>query len=458
MSLPSDVLRALRATFPGDALITDPERALVFGADASRRLAAPEAVVRPGNLEQTVELLRIAHHYGVPLYPRGRGTNRVGACVPTRPGIVVSCSKLNRIMEISGEDFVAVCEPGVITGDLQQACKARGLLYPPDPASARYSTIGGNVAQNAGGMRALKYGTTRDFVLGVTAVLPGGAVTRLGSRCHKDVAGLDLARLFAGSEGTLGFMAGVTLKLLPHPEASASLMAAFASEEDALSAANAVFAAGILPVAMEFMPEEVTRALEHGADAPWPKGPGAALLFSLDGSPEAVAADLARLRRAVDTARPSWTGEANTPPEEESLWEPRRQVSQAAHFYGPSKLSDDIAVPRGKVGEAVARIRRLGLDAGLTILAFGHLGDGNLHVSVMHDAKDEDQARRAAEARQSVLAMALELDGTITGEHGVGLTKLAWLERMRGPETVALMHAVKAAFDPKGIMNPGKAY
>lgn len=458
MTLSPEILRALRAVFPGDALITDPERALVFGADASRRFATPGAVVRPQNLEQIVELMRIAHHYGAPLYPRGRGTNRVGACVPEKPGIVVSCAKLDRIVDMSNEDFVAVCEPGVITGALQQAAKARGLLYAPDPASARYSTIGGNVAQNAGGMRALKYGTTRDWVLGVTAVLPGGTVARLGSRCHKDAAGLDLARLFAGSEGTLGFMADVTLKLLPHPEASASLMAAFSSEEDALTAARAVFASGILPVALEFMPEEVTRALEHVASVPWPKGSGAALLFSLDGSPEAVAADLSRLRRSVESARPSWTGEANTPADEESLWEPRRQVSQAAHFYGPSKLSDDIAVPRGKVGEAVARIRRLSQDAGLTVLAFGHLGDGNLHVSVMHDGADEAQARRAAEARQSVLAMALELDGTITGEHGVGMTKLNWLERMRGPETVALMRAVKAAFDPKGIMNPGKAY
>jgi len=457
-ALPPSVLRALEALFPGDALLVAPEETAVFGADASRKHASPAAVVRPESTEQAAELLKLAHLERVPIYPRGRGTNVVGGCVPLAPGIVVSTSRLNRILDISTDDFLCVCQPGVATGDLQDACKAEGLLYAPDPASARFSSIGGNLAQNAGGMRAVKYGTTRDWVLGLTAVLPGGSVLRTGSRCHKDVAGLDLTRLLVGSEGTLGLITQATLKLIPLPEATASLLAVFASEEAAIGAAKAVFAAGILPTALEFLPAEVLYALGKLGPTPWPDGSKAALLLAIDGSEEAVRADLSRLLRAVEPLAPAFLQKARTPQDEEALWEPRRQINQGAYQYGPEKLSDDIAVPRGSVGEAVRRIREIGRGLSLTILAFGHLGDGNLHVNIMHDASDADQARRALEAKQAVLEMTISLGGTISGEHGVGLTKLAWLSRMRGPEAVAAMQAVKFALDPHGIMNPGKAY
>lgn len=457
-ALSPSVLRALEALFPGDALLVSPEETAVFGADASRRHASPAAVVRPESTEQAAELLRLAHLEHIAVYPRGRGTNVVGGCVPLAPGIVVSTARLSRILDISADDFVCVCQPGVATGDLQDACKAQGLLYAPDPASARFSSIGGNLAQNAGGMRAVKYGTTRDWVLGLSVALPGGRVLRTGSRCHKDVAGLDLTRLFVGSEGTLGLITEATLKLIPLPEASASLLAVFASEGAAIGAAKAVFAAGILPTALEFLPAEVLWALGKISPAPWPEGSRAALLFRIDGSSEAVRADLSHLLRAVEPLDPAFLQKARTPADEETLWELRRQINQGAYQYGPDKLSDDIAVPRGCVGEAVRRIREIGRGLSLTILAFGHLGDGNLHVNVMHDASDPDQARRAREAKEAVLEMTLSLGGTISGEHGVGITKLAWLERMRGPEAVTAMRAVKAAFDPHGVMNPGKAY
>ncbi|MFP5222292.1 MAG: FAD-binding oxidoreductase [Acidobacteriota bacterium] len=457
-ALSPSVLRALEALFPGDALLVTPEETAVFGADASRRHASPAAVVRPEGTEQAAELLKLAHLERIPVYPRGRGTNVVGGCVPLAPGIVVSTSRLNRILDISCDDFLCVCQPGVATGDLQDACRAEGLLYAPDPASARFSSIGGNLAQNAGGMRAVKYGTTRDWVLGLTAVLPGGSVLRTGSRCHKDVAGLDLTRLLVGSEGTLALITEATLKLIPLPEASASLLAVFASEEAAIGAAKAVFAAGILPTALEFLPDEVLYALGKLGRTPWPDGSRAALLLAIDGSEEAIRADLSRLLRAVEPLCPTFLQKARTPQDEEALWEPRRQINQGAYHYGPDKLSDDIAVPRGSVGEAVRRIRAIGSGLSLTILAFGHLGDGNLHVNIMHDASDPDQARRALEAKQAVLEMTISLGGTISGEHGVGLTKLAWLSRMRGPEAVAAMQAVKLALDPHGIMNPGKAY
>jgi D-lactate dehydrogenase (cytochrome)/glycolate oxidase len=464
MPLSLSVLRALQALFPGDGLLVKPEETLIFGADASRKHAPADAVVRPENTEQVAELLSLAQTEAIPVYPRGRGTNVVGGCVPERGGIVVSTARLNRILDISGEDFAVVAQPGVITGELQEACRARGLFYAPDPASARFATIGGNLAQNAGGMRAVKYGTTRDWVLGLTVVLPGGRVLTTGSRCHKDVAGLDLTRLFVGSEGTLGFITEAILKLVPLPEAQASLLAVFASEDDALQAARAVFASGILPTAMEYMPAEVLAALARLGPAPWTRGTGelksngAALLMRLDGSGEAVAADLPRLRRAVESLAPAHLEEARTSADEEALWEMRRQINQAAYQFGPDKLSDDIVVPRGSVGEAVRRIRAVSRELGLTILAFGHLGDGNLHVNIMYDASDPDQAARAARAKEGVLGLTISLGGTISGEHGVGLTKLPWLERMRGRENVEAMRRIKTALDPMGIMNPGKAY
>jgi len=261
-----------------------------------------------------------------------------------------------------------------------------------------------------------------------------------------------------GSEGTLGFIARLVLKLLPQPEASASLLAVFSDEQTALDAGQAVFGRGILPCSLEFLSAETLTALERLGDVPWPRDARAALLFKVDGSAGAVEADLASLRRAVEALAPAFLQEALTPGDEEALWAPRRQINQAVFTYGPDKLSDDIAVPRGRVGEAVARIRALSAELGVTIVAFGHLGDGNIHVNILHDASDQDMARRAKTAKESVLALTISLGGTISGEHGVGLTKLAWLERMRGPDAVAAMHAVKAVFDPHGIMNPGKAY
>jgi len=439
-------------------LLLSPEETLIFGTDGSRRFSPPAAVVRPENVEQVSELLAFAQAEQIPISTRGRGTNSVGGCVPDRGGIVLSTARLNNILEVSSSDFVARVQPGVITGELQEACAAHGLFYPPDPASAKFSTIGGNLAMNAGGMRALKYGCTKDFVLALTVVLPGGKVIRTGSRCHKDVAGLDLVRLFVGSEGTLGFIAEATLKLLPLPESQASLLAAFSSQELALEAAAAVFAAGLLPTAMEFMPKEVLDVLANVGQTPWPSSANTSLLFKIDGADGSVTAELTLLRRVIDSFSPVFVDEARTPEEEQPLWEVRRQISQASYTIAPDKFSDDIAVPRGKVDEAIGRIRAIGDHAGLKILVFGHLGDGNLHVNLMYDASNEDEARKAQTAKTEVLEMALSLGGTISGEHGLGLNKVAWLPRKAGEDAVALMHQIKAVFDPRGIMNPGKAY
>ncbi len=458
MPLTTPQLRALEAIFPGDALIAGQEETLPFGKDASRKFAQPLAVVRPETTEQCADLLRLCQEWRMPVYPRGRATNVVGGCVPVTPGVVVSTARMDRILDIDADDFVAVCQPGVVTGALQEAARAKGLLYAPDPASAQFSTLAGNIAMNAGGLRAVKYGCTRDWVLGVTAVLPGGAVLRLGSRCHKDVAGLDLARLFVGSEGTLGLITEATLKLLPLPQAQASLLAVFAQEDQALAAVQGVFRAGILPTAMEYMSGDVLHALGRLGDVPWPDGSAAALLLAIDGSRQALGPDLDALRTAVAPHAPTLLEVADTPEGEDALWSHRRQINQALFVYGPDKAADDIAVPRGKVGLAVRRIRETGQALGIRIITFGHLGDGNIHVNIMHDAADPRQVELVAKAKAEVLALTLSLGGTITGEHGVGLSKLPWIERKVGPQALAAMHAVKAALDPHAIMNPGKGY
>ncbi len=446
----------LKSLFPGEESLFAPEEAAAFGADASRAFAQPWAVLRPRSLEQAQELLAFAHRERIPLFPRGRATNVVGDCVPAGGGIVVSTLFLDRL-EVDGEDFVAVAGPGVITADLAARAEALGLFYPPDPASVRISTIGGNVATCAGGMRAVKYGVTRDFVLGLTAVLPGGKAITCGGRTHKNVAGLDLARLLVGSEGTLAFITEIIVKLLPKPQATASVLAGFASEALALAAARAVFGSGMLPVSLEFMGSEVLDCLALAAPVPWPRDTAAALLLRLDGTPAALAADLERLAGVLREAGATHLDKGMGPAEEEPLWELRRLINPATFRVRPDKLSDDVTVPRGKLAAALAGIRQVGAGAGIPILVFGHIGDGNLHVNYMHDAAaGEDAAARAAKSK--VLDLILALGGTMSGEHGIGLAKAAYLPRQIGPEELALMHRIKDQFDPHHIMNPGKAY
>ncbi len=451
--------KSLAALFPGDAAVFDEAACFAHGSDASRLPGFPWGVVRPSSTEQVVELLKWAQAERVPLIPRGRGTGVAGAAVAAQGGLVVSLLRMNEILEVAPDDFLVRSQPGVITSDLQKACAKERRFYPPDPGSVTISTIGGNIATCAGGMRAVKYGVTRDWLLGLTAVLPGGAVVRAGGRCHKDVAGLDLTRLMIGSEGTLGVVTEATLRLIPLPEASASLLAGFPDMDALMRAAGAVFGGGLLPTAMEFFDQGTLHALSKTADSvPWPEGTAAALLLRLDGSAEAVAAELKKLDALLAPCDPTFRELAPDPASEERLWELRRLVSPALYKLGPNKLADDLAVPRGSIAPAVERFRAIGDKSGVTVVCFGHLGDGNVHTDVMYDASDPRQNEAAHKAKDEILAAALELRGTITGEHGVGIVKLPYLSGQIGEAERALMHRVKAAFDPLGIMNPGKAY
>ncbi|MBU4476261.1 MAG: FAD-binding protein [Proteobacteria bacterium] len=450
----------LRDLFPGDGCVLSPEGLAAFSTDASRERAMPWAVVRPQGRAQVVELLRWADAERMPVYGRARGTGRVGGAVPSLGGVVVSMLRMAGEPVVDADDFVAVVQPGVITADLQAACAAKGLFYPPDPASVRFSTIGGNVATCAGGLRAVKYGVTRDWVLGIEAVLPGGRVLRAGGRSHKDVVGLDLTRLFVGSNGRLGLMTEIIVKLIPLPETSASALVGFADLASSLAGAGAVFRAGVLPSACEFMDQGTLEAVRMGPGGdciPLAQGARAALLFKLDDTGPGVAAEMDRLIAALAPLGPV-SVEVGRGEAEEAVWAVRRSVSPATFRIAPDKLAEDIAVPRGRVAEAVERARRIGQAHGLTVLCFGHLGDGNIHVNIMHDRSQPGVADAAHRAADEIFRLAVELGGTISGEHGTGLTKASFADEQLGRDAVELMRGVRRVFDPHEIMNPGKGW
>ncbi|WP_045213704.1 FAD-binding oxidoreductase [Desulfonatronovibrio magnus] len=448
-------LRLLADIFPGDSMTVNRADMMIYGVDASREFALPWAVVRPESVTQIQELMRMAGKDRIPIYPRARGTNVVGCCTPVRGGIVLSCLRMNKVLSMDEGDFSALVEPGVITFDLQQQAASKGLFYPPDPASVRTSTIGGNISTNAGGMRAVKYGVTKDYILGIDAVLPGGKLISTGGRVHKNVVGLDLTGLITGSEGTLAVIVSAWVKLLPLPEHSVSILICFKSDLEAVEGARNIFRAGILPCAMEFMPRNVLRCLSGHGSVPWPPKTVSALIVRLDGSRQAVEHEAGRVQALHENVL--YMDKASKD-DQERIWEMRRLINPASYSLGPDKISDDVVVPRGRVLKAVQKIEKISAAQGVEILAFGHIGDGNLHVNIMHDASDPAQRQAAINARSAILEMVLEQGGSISGEHGVGLKKRSFISRQIGPVEQKIMQDIKNVFDPQNIMNPGKVF
>ncbi len=452
-TLTANDIAFLHEVFPNDVL-TEAEDMYVFGSDASMKRGTPLAVVRAKNVEQVQKLLRYANNEHIPIYIRARGTNLVGDCVPVIPGIIVSTLYMDAILDISAEDFVAVVEPGVNTGEFQAACEAKGLYYPPDPATVNSSTIGGNVITCAGGMRALKYGVTRDFVLGMEVVLPNGELVRFGGRNHKDVVGLDLARLMVGSEGTLGFISKIWLKLLPKPETSASVLVGYENCPTALGAVGKIFAAGILPCALEYIGDTVVNLMASQGNVPWPENVGALLLIRVDGSRETLPFEVQKIVDNIPTSHWHMTGIGHA--EEEPLWEIRRRINPTAFLLGPHKASDDVTVPRGELVPAIKRIEAIAKEYDVTLIHFGHVGDGNIHVNFLYDNADTELTKRVYAAKKAVNDAVIALGGTCSGEHGCGIVKDPSIQI--APQALALMRGIKKVFDPHGIMNPGKGY
>ncbi len=437
----------------------DEESRQRYGTDALLRGHPADLVLVPSTVDQIARITRACQQFGVPLVVRGAGTGYTGGAVPVRGGVVLSMERFTRILEIDETNQLAIVEPNVLTGDLQAAVEARGLFYPPDPASLAISAIGGNVAECAGGPRAVKYGTTRRYVLALQAVLPTGEIIRTGSKAVKNVVGYDLTQLLVGSEGTLAILTEITLRLVPKPAAVSTITATFADVAAAVRGVSALLAARVVPATIELIDGGSLRAVERylGRAVASPSA-GAMLVIEVDGVPGAVAGEATLVTTACQAAGAIAVEAATDAAERDRLWEARRSLSYALRAAAPRKINHDVSVPRGRVPELFALLARLERDHDLWIPSFGHAGDGNIHVNFMVDPEDGDQMARAATAADELFRAVVALEGSISGEHGIGFSKAQYLSLELSPDVIALMQRVKAAFDPNGILNPGKIW
>jgi glycolate oxidase subunit GlcD len=452
-----DLVSELRRAVPPDRILSDAASRAALSTDHSGLAGDCIAVARPKSEAEAVAVMRFCHEHGIAIVPRGGGTAKTGSAVSAGDEIVLDLSAMNRILEIDRRDLVAVVEPGVLTGDLQAAAEAQGLFYPPDPASSAQSTIGGNVATCAGGLRALKYGVTRDYVLGIRAALADGAVVDLGGRNLKSVVGYDLVRLLVGSEGTLAVFLRLVLRLIPLPAAFETLLASFPTPEGGLLAADALLAAGILPRALEYLDRDVLEVVAPALGERLDPREQSRLLVELDGGASAVREDAAAALDALGRAGALDARRARTPAERDDLWRARRSISKAVMVLAPAKTSEDLGVPRSRLAEAIAAVKAAGRAEGIRVLAYGHAGDANLHVNFFYDPASPDQRAALDRAIRAARREALARGGTISGEHGVGLTRKEAMRDEIGPRALELMRGVKRAFDPDDRLNPGKS-
>jgi D-lactate dehydrogenase len=453
MNLPPDLIDFLRASFGDSGLVTDEAERLVYGYDNSRREAMPDAVVFPTTHDQVVSLVRSCRPHRVPLIARGRGTNTTGASVPIAGGIVVSFERMNRVLAIDPANRLAVCEPGVLNADLQAALRPHALFWPPDPTSAPYCTIGGNLACNAGGPRAVKYGATRDNVLALRAVAGTGEDFRCGKPTTKGSAGYDLTRLLIGSEGTLAIVTEATLKLTPLPAATRTLRATYTDVASAAAAVARIMAQPATPCALEFLDGESLRlARAHAGDAV-PEA-GALLLIEVDGDDATLGAAAQAVSLAARGAGLLDLTVAADAAEVSRLWAARKALSPALRTLSPKKINEDVVVPVSRIPELVSSMGMLSERHALPIVCFGHAGSGNIHVNLL--PRDDDELARADACLREVFDVVIRLDGTLSGEHGIGLAKRDFMPLAVDANALALMRRIKSEFDPDGILNPGK--
>jgi len=431
-----------------------------YGVDALKRGHPADLVVLPADTAEIAAIARLCDELLVPLVPRGGGTGYTGGSVPVRGGVVLSLERLNRILRIDEESLFAVVQPNVITGDLQDAVERVGLFYPPDPASLKESVLGGNVAENAGGPRAFKYGVTTHWVLGLEAVLPSGEIIRTGGKVVKNVVGYDLTHLIVGSEGTLAIVTEITVRLIPKPPAQATIRATFPSIEHAVAGVTGLIGHRVIPAALEIVDgdclEAVARYLNVTSLAP--AGTAAILLIEVDGLSELVIGEASRVEKACRGAGATEILIARDEAQRQELWRVRRELSPSLKVITPFKLNHDVVVPKGRIPELFRLVGDLKRELRLRIPSFGHVGDGNIHVNIMLDPSDTDEQARAHEAERRLFEGVIAMEGCISGEHGIGFAKAKYLGLELSAETIALMKRVKHAFDPNGILNPGKIF
>ena len=460
MTPTTEILAQLETALGSEFVRTDDQSRAAYGVDALKKGHPADIVVFPATTAEVAAVVRLCAAHRIPMVPRGGGTGYTGGAVPTRGGVVISLERMNRILEIDQANLVAVVEPNVVTGDLQDAVEKVGLFYPPDPASLRQSVIGGNVAECAGGPRAFKYGTTKQYVLGLEAVLPTGEIVETGGKVVKNVVGYDLTHLLVGSEGTLAIITRITLRLVPKPPVQATLRATFPTVEAAVEAVGGIISERVVPAAIELIDgtslEAVARYLKVRSLAP--EGTAAILLVEVDGVPAAVADEATRVDRALRAAGATEVLRAKDEAERQELWRVRRELSMSLKMVAGLKFNHDVVVPKARIPALVALVGHIAGEHRLRIPCFGHAGDGNIHVNIMVDPTDADEIRRAHEAERLLFEGVVAMEGSISGEHGIGFSKAPFLSIELSADEIALMKRVKAAFDPHGLLNPGKIF
>jgi len=462
MKLPdtdSLLLKKLAGIVGAANVFASPEDRLAYAYDATpMRENLPLAAVRPAAVEHVQTIMRLANADEFVIVPRGSGTGLSGGSIPVERSIVLLFPAWKKILEIDEENLTAWVEPGVITAELHAAVESKGLFYPPDPGSMKVCTIGGNVAENSGGLRGLKYGVTKDYVMGLEIVLPTGELLRVGNKCVKDVAGFSFKELFIGSEGSLGIFTKILLQLIPKPAASKTLLALYDDMQTAAGTVSAIIAAKIIPCTLEFLDATTIRCVEDFAHVGLPTDTEALLLIEVDGHPAAVADEFDKIQTICQKNGAREIRIAKDAVEADKLKTARRSAFSALARMRPTTILEDVTVPRSEIATMLQCIRDISRKYHVTFGNFGHFGDGNLHPTCLTDERDRDEIHRVEKAFEEIFLSAIDLGGTITGEHGVGLSKKRFLEKVAGPAGVEVMKKIKQVLDPNNVLNAGKIF
>ncbi|OGW56777.1 MAG: glycolate oxidase subunit GlcD [Nitrospirae bacterium RIFCSPLOW2_12_42_9] len=456
--LPRHVVDNLQNVLGKESVITDREALLCYSYDATRLERLPDIIVKPVTPDEVVSILNIANHEKIPVIPRGAGTGFAGGSVPVQGGVVLSLQNMDRIIEINKDDMYMVVEPGVVTKAIQKAAEAEGLFYPPDPSSVNICTIGGNISTGAGGARGIKYGTTKDYVMGLDVAIASGEIISIGTRAPRSAAGYDLTRLMVGSEGTMGVITKAILRLIPLPEKTITVTALFSGMNSAASVISLLLKSPVRPSVLEFLDRESIRVVRDLLPLKAREKAEAMLLIELDGPEGTVDKGLPKIEEICKRSGALDFEVASTSSDRERLWTARRSVSPALYKINPTKINEDVVVPRSRLSELIVEIENISLKYKLQIVSFGHAGDGNLHINIMTDEKNHEEFERAKKAVKALFEATLRLNGSISGEHGIGVTKASFLSMEVGKMAIEIMKGIKKAFDPNNILNPGKLW
>jgi len=456
--LSQNIAKELNNIAGKENITTSREDLICYSYDATNQKFLPDAVVFPKSAEEISLILKLANREAFPVIPRGAGSGFSGGSLPVEGGVVVSLERMNKILKIDTDNLVAIVEPGVVTGDFQEEAENMGLFYPPDPSSLKFCTIGGNIAECAGGPRAVKYGVTKDYVLGLEVVLPTGEIINTGVQTAKGVVGYDLTKLIVGSEGTLGIVTKAVLKLLPLPEATKTMFAVFSDMRDAANTVSKIISSKIIPSTLEFMDKESIGCVAGYLPPDLSGSIEAALLIEVDGDKDLIEKEALLIRGICMENSATDVRIAGNRQEAKTLWQARRAISPSMAKLKPNKINEDIVVPRSKIPDAIMGTRDIARKYNIIIANFGHAGDGNIHVNVMIDKSNSGEFERGKTAVEEIFRLVLSLGGTISGEHGIGTAKMPYIGMELSPAAIDVMRRVKQVLDPKGVLNPGKIF